>query len=209
MRTPGVKKATPWLLATALLAPGALAAQDLAVDAAVLQAFSDVALLDAPRGIHLGLTGRGLLGPLGIGLSVDRVHRGETDADGFCGFARCFPGPLEESTSLTTARAGLTFEIGSGRSVETTLGVHALVVDLSDSAENEDGERVDSHDESGTGLGATLGVRLPEVFGNVRPLVFGQLDRIGSEPCLEDVSCFFPSTRYVWAAGLGGAWTLR
>jgi hypothetical protein len=194
----------------ALLAPRGAGAQDWDVDASLHQAFSPLSALESPLGFRLGVTGDGLLGPLGLQLSYDRVMERSVDENGYCGAFDCVAGPLDESASLSTLRLSVRIATPPQRPLQVGLSLSGITAAFNQSLkQRESGSRVDSSGANSFGVGVAGDVRFPALLAGLRPQIYAQLERIGSEACVPDAACFFAEARTVKAVGVGVAWHVR
>jgi hypothetical protein len=194
----------------ALLGPAPARAQIFDVEASLHRASTSISVLESPFGFRLGFTGHDLLGPLGLQLSFDRVSRGSVDENGYCGAFDCVIGPLDQSATLSTLRIAVRLASAVDRPVQLGVAVSGIFSSFRESLERSgSGEAVAGSSAGSLGFGVSGDVRFPPVVAGLRPFVYGQVERLGSESCDLDVSCFFGEARTVKAVGVGVAWRTR
>jgi hypothetical protein len=156
----------------------------------------------------LGVRDR-LVGPVGVQFSFDRVSEGSVHPDTYC-LHGCVDALLDRTASLSVLRMSFRLGTAAARPFQATLGVSGILssfkTNLTSTATEQ---RMDGSRESGLGFGVVGELRLPELLSGVRPLVYGQIERIGPEPCDLDDACFFSAARTVKALGVGIAWSVR
>jgi len=93
------------------------------------------------------------------------------------------------------------------RPLQVGVYVSGITAVLSQSLkQRESGTHVDSSRARSFGFGVGGEMRLPSVIAGLRPLIYGQVERMGAKTCVPDATCFFGEPRTVKAVGAGVAW---